>query len=260
MRIAIVTGASSGLGAEYISLIDAKSYVDEIWAIARRHERLEKLKEKCSTPVRPLCLDLTSSDNLAQLNKLIDKQAKNDSNFQISLLINAAGFGKFGNTNELTDVEINSMIVLNCIALTEITRMCLPYMQRGGRILQFASSAAFQPLQGLSIYAASKSYVLSFTRSLRIECRDLKVRISAVCPIWVKTEFIQVARNCSNGKSVKHPWPQISAKRVVKWSDFINKLNYPVICCSPFSFLMRLFGKILPAPIVMWVWGAMRKI
>ncbi len=286
MRIAIITGASSGLGAEYVSLIDAKNYVDEIWVIARRGKRLEELQEKCKTPVRPLCLDLTSSKSMEKLQNLLEetaknpnvknvnaedsgdknpnsphkKQTQNDPTLQIALLINAAGFGKFGDTSTLSQSEINSMIALNCTALVEVTRICLPYMSRGSRILQFASSAAFQPLQGLSIYAASKSFVLSFTRSLRRECKGRGIYISAVCPIWVKTEFIKVARECKDGTSVKHPWPQISAKRVVKWSNFINKLNYPVICCSPFSFLMRLFGKIIPAPIMMWIWEGMRKI
>ena len=259
MRIAIITGATSGLGAEYVSLIDAKNYVDEIWVIARRGKRLEELQEKCKTPVRPLCLDLTSSKSMEKLQNLLEETAKNQ-NLQIALLINAAGFGKFGDTSTLSQSEINSMIALNCTALVEVTRICLPYMSRGSRILQFASSAAFQPLQGLSIYAASKSFVLSFTRSLRRECKGRGIYISAVCPIWVKTEFIKVARECKDGTSVKHPWPQISAKRVVKWSNFINKLNYPVICCSPFSFLMRLFGKIIPAPIMMWIWEGMRKI
>ena len=260
MRIALVTGASSGLGAEYVRLIDKKEYVDEIWVVARREKRLKELQEKCVTPVRMLCLDLSTSSDLATLRNKLSVAANSSQDFQIKLLINAAGFGKFANTEDLSENEINSMIALNCTALVEITRMCLFYMNHGSRIIEFASSAAFQPLQGLSIYAASKSFVLSFTRSLRRECKGRGIYISAVCPIWVKTEFIKVARESKDGTSVKHPWPKISAKRVVKWSNFLNRLNYPVICCSPFSFLMRVFGKIIPAPVTMWVWEGLRKI
>ena len=152
------------------------------------------------------------------------------------------------------------MIDLNCRTLVDLTQAAIPFMTHGSRILEFASSAAFQPLPGLAVYAASKSFVLSYTRALRWELVGRGIHVTAVCPIWIKTEFIKVARDTENGKTVKHPWPQLSPKLVARWSNFVNKVNYPVATCSIFAFLMRIAGKIIPAPIIMGIWEGLRRV
>ena len=133
-------------------------------------------------------------------------------------------------------------------------------MRRGARILEFASSAGFQPLPGLNVYAASKVFVISYTRALRRELHGRGIRVTAVCPIWIKTEFVEVARRTANGQTVKHPWPQLSPRRVARWSTLVNKANYPIATCSVFAFLMRIAGKIIPSPLVMWIWAGLRRI
>jgi uncharacterized protein len=151
------------------------------------------------------------------------------------------------------------MVDVNCRALVEMTQVCLPHMGRGSRIVQIASAAAFQPLQGLAVYAASKSFVLSYTRGLRRELAGRGIHVTAVCPIWVKTEFVKVARDTANGRTVRHPWPQLSPARVVAHSDLVSRCNYPVATCSVVAFAMRVFCKLAPAPLVMWIWEGVRR-
>ncbi len=259
MRIAIVTGASSGLGAEYVRRIDKKGYADEIWAIARREQRLQELAGACKTPVRCIPADLAARASIDEVRAMLAAAALADPDFTVSMLVNAAGLGKFGAVEDLTLDETGAMVDLNCRALVEMTQAVLPHMGRGARIVQIASSAAFQPLQGLAVYAATKSFVLSFTRALRRELGGRGIYVSAVCPIWVKTEFVKVARDTHDGRTVKHPWPQLSCARVVAQSDLVNRCNYPVATCSLVALCMRVFCKLAPAPLVMWIWEGVRR-
>lgn len=255
MNIAIITGASSGLGRLYVRQADKEGAYDQIWAIARRRERLEDLARRCAAEVRCICLDLSCEDAIEELNAMLQAQSP-----QVGLLVNAAGFGKFGTCDDLGSDEVGAMIDVNCRALVQVTQSVLPYMARGSHIIEIASCAGFQPLPGLGVYAASKSFVLSYTRSLRYELRGRGIHVTAVCPIWIRTEFIKVARETANGTTVKHPWPQISPNRVVAWSTFVNRLNYPVATCSIVSLAMRVFCKVVPASIIMWIWEGVRRV
>lgn len=255
MNIAIITGASSGLGREYARAADESGHYDELWVIARRVERLEELAKACTTPVRAISLDLAQANAIEELSALLQREKPT-----VGLLVNAAGFGKFGTYADLTVAEVSSMITVNCNALVCLTQAVLPFMTRGSRILQIASSAAFQPLPGLDVYAATKAFVLSYTRALRFELRGRGIRVTAVCPIWVRTEFIDVARQTANGATVKNPAPSISPERVVRWSLFVNRMNYPVATCCVSGVIMRFAGKILPAPLEMWAWEGLRRL
>lgn len=260
MSIAIITGASSGLGREYVRLADKAGAYDEIWAIARRTDRLEQLASECQTPVRPLSLDLSKPESIDTITRLLEDARSGRTNNMVGLLVNAAGFGKFGTYKDLTQAETSTMIDVNCRALVEMTQAVLPYMGRRSRLIQIASSAAFQPLPGLNLYAATKAFVLSYTRALRFELRGLGIHTTAVCPYWIRTEFVQVARNTENGTTVRHPWPQLNPRHVACWSLIVNGVNYPVATCHIISFLMRIFCKVVPAPLIMWIWEGIRRI
>ncbi|MDD7203977.1 MAG: SDR family NAD(P)-dependent oxidoreductase [Coriobacteriales bacterium] len=260
MKIAIVTGASSGMGREYAKLADASGDYGEIWLIARREERLAALAETLEMPARVLPLDLTRRNAAPLVKEQLEQRAAGDEAFEVGLLVNAAGFGKFGTFEDMGLDEVDDMIDLNCRALVDLTQIALPFMRRGARILEFASSAGFQPLPGLNVYAASKAFVISYTRALRRELHGRGIRITAVCPIWIKTEFVEVARRTANGQTVRHPWPQLSPRRVARWSTLVNKANYPIATCSVFAFLMRIAGKIIPSPLIMWIWAGLRRI
>lgn len=255
MGIAIITGASSGLGREYARLADSEHNYDELWLVARREERLRALAEELATPVRVLALDLTERAAIDELADLLERE-----NATVDLLVNAAGFGKFGTYADMTLDEVDSMIDLNCRALVDVTQVALAHMGRGSRIIEIASSASFQPLPGLNVYAASKAFVRSYTRALRFELRGRGIFVTAVCPLWVKTEFVDVCRDTANGQTVRHPFPMLSARHVVRWSTFINRINYPIATCCISGFLMRVADKIIPAPIIMWIWEGLRRI
>ena len=256
MQIAIVTGASSGLGREFVKQIGKKETLDEIWVIARRKERLTEIAEESSVPVIPISLDLTNQESFSVIKALFEEKQPD-----IRILVNAAGFGKMGNYAEISENDSGNMIELNCRALVNMTFLALPYMKRGARILEIASAASFQPLPSLNIYAASKAFVQSYSRSLRWELFERGIHVTAVCPYWINdTEFIAVTRNGANSKAVKH-FPLAShAHSVVSVALHDSKLNLPVSTPSPVAFLMRIFTKFIPREIIMACWEGLRRI
>ncbi len=189
MKIAIITGASSGMGREFARQIEhLYKELDEIWVVARRRERLEQLQSLLTTDVRIFEGDLLKDEIYKILSEALQKDNPN-----IRMLVNAAGFGKVGKIKDITCEEQMDMISLNCISLTRISKLCIPYMTKGSRIVNLASASAFCPQPSFGVYAATKSYVLSFSRSLRAELEDEGILVTAVCPGPVATEFFNVA-------------------------------------------------------------------
>ena len=158
--------------------------LDEIWAVGRRKERLVKLEEKVNIPVRKFVLDLSQEKEREILKAELERLKP-----QVKFLVNAAGFGKIGNVCDLSEKDQSGMVQVNCTALTAVTTMVLPFMSQNSRILQFASSAAFLPQPGFAVYAASKAYVLSYSRALNRELKGRKIFVTAICPGPVRTEF-----------------------------------------------------------------------
>lgn len=106
-------------------------------------------------------------------------------------VVNAAGYGKIGVFQKLEETEQLGMVQLNCEALTRMIKICLPYMSAGSRIINLASAAAFGPQPEFAVYAASKSYVYSFSNALRSELKNQEIYVTAVCPGPVDTEFFE---------------------------------------------------------------------
>lgn len=189
-KIAIITGASSGLGAEFALQIEKRYYLDEIWMIARRASPMRELAEKfLKSRAVVLNLDLTSRTDLLALEKRLAEEKP-----EIQFLVNNAGYGKYGPFAELGLDEQIKMIELNVGALTYLTRIAIPYMKPGSSIVQVASSAAFSPSPFFSVYAATKSFVVSLSDALGYELRDQGIHVLAVCPGPVETEFFAVAQ------------------------------------------------------------------
>ena len=195
MKIAIVTGASSGMGREFVLQLGNYVQVDEIWVIARRREALDSLKAEVSTPLRILSLDLTQEASF-QTVKALFEQEKPD----IRLLVNAAGFGKFGSFDGISMDDDCKMLDLNCKALVMMTRLCIPYMQPGSHILQLDSLSAFQPVPYITTYGATKAFVFSYSRAMNRELKSKGIRMMAMNPGWVKTEFFNHATQTNDGK------------------------------------------------------------
>ncbi|TVR04365.1 MAG: SDR family NAD(P)-dependent oxidoreductase [Deltaproteobacteria bacterium] len=192
MRIAIVTGASSGLGADFARQLDAsaeREKLDEIWLIARRSDQLQSLAgELRNTTGRVMPMDLTDPERLAGLHATL-KQLRP----KVCWLINNAGFGKIGPFEHISQSATLGMIDLNIRSLTEITRFTLPFCPEGAHIVQVASSAGFMPIPYFATYAATKAYVVQFSDALGQELRHRNISVTAVCPGPVATEFLDVA-------------------------------------------------------------------
>lgn len=197
MKIAVVTGASSGIGREFVRQLGYfYRSLDEIWVIARRRERLEELREKSRVLLRIFDGNLMKKQGYKDLSAALKETCPD-----IRMLVNAAGFGKSGSVESIAAEDMRAqtdMVDLNCRALTKMTLLCLPYMSRGSRIVNLASAAAFCPQPQFSVYAATKSYVLSFSRSLGAELRGKGICVTAVCPGPVDTEFFTVSGELTN--------------------------------------------------------------
>lgn len=184
-----MTGASSGMGREFVcQLPKAYKNLEEIWVIARREERLMELQKKLPIKLRILTYDLTTEGSITALKELLFKE-----NPLVKVLVNSSGFGKRGYFEASSYADIKGMIDLNCRSLAEVTHTCLPYMGKGSRIIQLASSAAFLPQPNFAVYSATKSFVFSFSRALRKELSGKEIYVTTVCPGPVKTEFFDIA-------------------------------------------------------------------
>ncbi|MCM1268130.1 MAG: SDR family NAD(P)-dependent oxidoreductase [Bacteroidales bacterium] len=189
MRIAIITGASSGLGAEFAGQLDkALGKTDEIWLLARRKEPMERLAEKMMHKTRTIAIDLTDEKSLRQFAEVLSIQKP-----RITVLVNCAGVGSHGAFAEQSAAEIDAMLQVNITALTRMTKLCLPYLRKGSKVIQLASGAAFFPQADFAVYAASKAYVYSFSRALGRELKDRGIQVCAVCSGPVDTPFISQA-------------------------------------------------------------------
>lgn len=188
MDIAVVTGASSGMGREFVLALDRKYRFDEIWVVARREDRLLELQDHCRAGIVPLTLDLLDNNSIAEYEHRLKEAQPN-----IRTLVNAAGFGLFGEFGELPYADQLDIITINDRSLTAFTYLSLPFMQEGSQIYNLGSMSSFQPTPYMCVYAASKAFVLSFTRAINVELEPRGIRAMAVCPGWIKTEFFERA-------------------------------------------------------------------
>ena len=239
MRIAVITGASSGMGREFALQITQKyRTINEIWLIARSKDKLELLaleisKIRSDINVRILNYDITDE---VCLNKYLDNlKALKPS---IRILVNAAGAGIIGSFDETSQEDNSNMIDLNCKALVSITKYSLPFMSKSGaNIINIASAAAYLPQPSFAIYAASKSFVLSFSRALNKELKDRNIAVTAMCPGPVDTAFFDGAQKYHEVKTFKKAF-RVSANKVVKLALKDAYHCYPV---STYGIPMKLF-------------------
>ena len=254
MNIAIVTGASSGMGREFVLQLSQYVTVDEIWVIARRQEALSSLAQEVETPIRPISLDLCDSESFAKIQEMLAQETPN-----IRLLVNAAGFGKFGSWDKVSATDDCRMIDLNCKALVMMTRLCIPYMAPGSHILQLDSLSAFQPVPYITTYGATKAFVLSYSRAMARELKGKGIRVMAMNPGWVKTEFFNHALT-SNDSEVQYYNHLYEAKDVVATGLkdlYKSKKDFSV---HGLPIQLQVLGvKFLPHKLVMKIWMDQQK-
>lgn len=253
MKIAIITGASSGMGKEFVLQLSQYVQVDEIWTVARREDALKALQ--AAVPVRPVPLDLCDSTSFGRLAALLEAEKPD-----VKLLVNAAGFGKMGRHDRIPVEEECRMIDLNCKALVAVTRLVLPYMRAGSHILQLDSLSAFQPVPYLTTYGATKSFVLSYSRAMNRELKPSGIRMMSMNPGWVKTEFFNHAFQTNSGSEVQYFSTLWEAQDVVATGLkdlYRTRKDYSV---HGFSVRMQVrLVKLLPHRMVMNIWQKQQK-
>jgi len=255
MNIAVVTGASSGMGKEFVLQLSSYVTVDEIWVIARRREALESLQEAVSVPVRPIPLDLCREESFQAYQILLEAEKPN-----VRLLVNAAGFGKFGSAQNIPLEEDLKMLELNCKALVAMTRLTLPYMTSGSHILQLDSLSAFQPVPYITTYGATKAFVLSYSRALNRELKGTGIRVMAMNPGWVKTEFFDHAMQTNDHNEVQYFNRLYEARDVV--ATGLKHLYTTKKDVSVHGLPIKgqvLLVKLLPHKLVMNIWCRQQK-
>lgn len=191
--IAIVTGASSGVGQAFVRQLDEGKGgpLDEIWAVARNAKRLEDLASSChNTKVRPISLDLTNNDAFDGLSSMLEEQ-----DATVQWLINSAGYGKFGTFAEIGREQNAGMVMLNCLGIVNAISVALPHMVAGSCIINLSSIAGAIPQPELATYSATKAFVLELSRMLNHELASVGIHVVAVCPKFMKTRFLSEPGN-----------------------------------------------------------------
>ena len=243
MKTAIITGASAGLGMEYVRQIkDVFPEITTYWLIARRAEPMKALSVEGVT-LRHISLDLTGEDFIPALQNMLQQEQPT-----VSLLIGCAGCGYLGDFDESVLDEQLRMVDLNIRALTAVTRLVLPYVERGGRIIHISSIASFVPNPRMTIYSATKSFVSAFSRGLHEELRPRKISVTAVCPGPMDTDFIRLGRINGNSKTFD-VLPYCDPVKVVRGSLQAAKKHRAVYTPRVLYKVYRVLSSLIPHAI-----------
>ncbi|MBE6598815.1 MAG: SDR family NAD(P)-dependent oxidoreductase [Ruminococcaceae bacterium] len=246
MKIAIITGASAGLGLEFLKALPSHfPEIEEYWLIARRREKLEEAAALADRPCRILPLDLTAGDSYTALAAALEEAKP-----ELSLLINNSGCGYWGNVGEGELDNQLRMIELNLRGLTAVTHIAIPHMTKGSRIINISSIASFCPNARMTVYSATKSYVTAFSYGITEELRKKGIKATAVCPGPMDTEFIylgSIKGNSATFDRLPYCKPEKVAKGALRAAKK-GRMNYTP---HPFYKLYKILAKFLPVALVM---------
>ena len=243
-RIAIITGATGGIGRVFVKKISQMDDLDEVWAVGRDKEKLDKLAGE-DQKVVPIEADL-GSEGVGLIRDLITANAPD-----IRLLVNNAGTGYMGLFEKMEQRDVLAACKINCSVPSELISLALPFMNEGARILNISSASSFQPNPYLAIYSASKVYLKNFSRALNFELKSRKITVTAVCPGWVDTEMLPRTRNGMSIRYIGLIDPETVVKKALKDSARGKDMSVP----GAFAAYFRLYSKIMPTKIVMRQWG-----
>ncbi len=246
MKIAVITGASSGMGREFVYAVDREYELDEIWVIDRNGEKLETLRSECRNSLRTLPWDLSDKSRFDEYRKMLEEQKP-----EIHLLINDAGYGLFGPFETLDFDETLGIMDVNDKALTAFCMISLPYMKKGDSIINMGSNSSWQPVPYQAVYGASKAYVLSFSRAIGRELKSRGIHVVCVCPGWIKTDFQERAKH---DEVIKYVDRWYTAKEVIDQAMIdLKKKKKVSILGAPVRRQVRLV-KHLPVDLIMNIW------
>ena len=253
-KIAVITGASSGMGREFVLALDKQQVFDELWLIARRRDKLEELSAETRAPIRAITLDLGIQSEIDRYKELLAAEDPD-----VRVLVNAAGFGKFKAFSDLSLEEQLAMIDLNDKALVSMTYLTLPYMREGACIYQLGSLSSFQPVPYINVYGASKAFVLSFSRALNKELQKQKrgIRVMAVCPGWVSTDFFD--RAVVDQDTIVYYNRFYTSEQVIRRALRDMRKGKDVSVCGLPIRIQVYATKMLPHRMVMEIWCKQQK-
>ena len=253
MSWAIITGASSGIGKEFARRIKETGRVDRYLLIARRKEKLEDLARELGEGAEVLSADLAKPEGIEAVRAYLAEHTPS-----VRYLINAAGYGVFGDYTQVSEADTVGMIDLNVKALVLISHMVIPYMEKGSNLLEVGSASVFTPLPGFNIYASSKAFVYHYAQALAYEVKPRGIRVTVFCPGWVETDFFDRAEN---EKSVgpKNKKPMLTVGYVVRCAMRAMEKGKILCTCNWFTKMQHLFSKILPNRLLIAMWLGMNK-
>ena len=254
MSLAIITGASSGIGAEFALQLKESYGVDEFWFIARRRERMEELGSSLGVKYKIIAADLSDESGIEAVRDALEKEKP-----CVDYLINCAGFGVFGSFDQIGEAEVEGMIDLNVKATVLITHMTVPYMRKGSRIVTMGSGSCFTPLPYFNTYSSGKVFVLHYTKSLNFELKKYGIRATCFCPGWVETEFIDKA---TSQKNVTRPpisamKPLLNCKKAVAGCLRRVRVGRTMYVTGWYTKLQHLLFKLLPDKLLSYAWLGM---
>ena len=251
-KIAVITGASSGMGREFVVQLCNQQKFDEVWVIARRTDRLESLSDEVkTTTVRPISLDLTKKESIEAYRALLEAEKP-----EVDVLVNASGVGRFGTFSDMDLESMDLMVDLNVKAYVAMTYVTLPYLHKGSEVYQLDSLSSFQPVPYICVYGATKAFVLSFSRALNVELKKRGIHMMAVCPGWVKTEFFDHA---VKDDTITYYNRFYTADQVVRRALRDMKKRKDVSICGFPIRAQVFFTKLLPHKLVMKIWCKQQK-
>ena len=243
MNIAIITGASSGLGKVFFKNVESRyPELDEIWIIARREDKLQELAYLYpNRKIRIFSLDLSDRTSVESLEKTLKEVRPN-----IKVLINNAGFDRAGLFREMADKDIYALIDLNVMGSTIISRICLPFMDNGSYQIITGSIGSFAPLPWRAVYSGTKAYERFFARALREEERKRGVNVMLLSPGNMDTEMYH--KNTASGKLSIFPYLDLEKVTVTA----LKKAEKGCAAYTPMAFYKayRAIAKMIPSAIL----------
>ncbi len=251
MSVAIITGASGGIGSEFARQLSRLGIIDEFWFVARSEDKMQRLADELGVKAKIIGADLTTEEGINRVRDTLEAEKP-----EVKFLINASGFGNFGAFDELSENEVIKMIDLNVKALVLLTHITVPYMEIGGRIIQLGSGSCFTPLPYFNIYSSSKVFVLHYTKSLNYELKKYGVRATCFCPGWVETDFLDksVANGNTHPKKIK---PVLNCEKVVRGCIKASIKGKAMFVTGKYTKFQHVLFKLVPDCILSRIWLGM---
>lgn len=251
-KIAIVTGATGGLGKEFVRLLLKEKNIDEIWALARNEKKLGYLREKFGKKIKIYSIDLSSLCQIKQFEEELKWKAE-QKKLRISYLVNNAGFAKFCSYGDLGVEESLNMLHVNIDAVVAMGLICIPYMGKESHIINIASQASFQPLPYQNLYSSTKAFVRNYSRALNVELKERGICVTAVCPGWIKTDLYKRAEIGAKKATTRYVG-MVTPDKVAKKALKDAKKRKDISVYSIFTKISHLAAKILPQRMMMKIW------